>query len=483
MSYTHYKDNAFVEALDYLYSFINFEKRRQDRYMAAKMDATRPQRFMDALGAPYRQFPSIHIAGTKGKGSAAAMSAYVLQAAGYRVGLYTSPHLQDFRERIRILTPEDTDGRIPPAAFIHHINHIKTVVPDFPKVTWFEVLTAVAFLHFAQQKVDVAVVEVGLGGRLDATNVLTPLVSVITSLSIDHTKFLGNTLAEIAYEKGGIIKPGVPVVTAPQQPEALAKLKEICAERRSPLTIVGQDWQFKQGAVYDDGSQELIITHSPHTAYRLPITNYRLPLTGFHQLENAAVAIAALQEARPYLPNLNDTAVQKGLASVQWPGRLQTLYPGDDANPTLLVDCAHNPHSTNALRAALEHRYQYNRLILIFGAPADKDIPGMLRHLLPLTSGVITTTANHTRSATPEDLAQTCAGMGYDAIPTPDTAVALRRAWKIAQPGDLICAAGSIIVIGDLLNQWERLQSELTQSKLEMGEQRLAGRLQQISNL
>ncbi|HFQ94467.1 MAG TPA: hypothetical protein ENK32_10685, partial [Anaerolineae bacterium] len=185
MSYTHYEDDAFVEALDYLYSFINFEKKRQDRYMAAKMDASRPQRFLDALGAPYRQFPSIHIAGTKGKGSAAAMSAYVLRAAGYRVGLYTSPHLQDFRERIRILTPDDADGRIPPAAFIHHINQIKTVVPDFPNVTWFEVLTAVAFLHFAQQKVDVAVVEVGLGGRLDATNVLTPLVSVITSLSID----------------------------------------------------------------------------------------------------------------------------------------------------------------------------------------------------------------------------------------------------------------------------------------------------------
>ncbi len=472
MSYTHYEDGAFVEALDYLYSFINFEKRRQDRYMAAKMDASRPQRFLGALSAPYRQFPSIHIAGTKGKGSAAAMSAYVLRAAGYRVGLYTSPHLQDFRERIRILTPEEADGRIPPTAFINHINHIKTVVPDFPNITWFEVLTAVAFLHFAQQKVDVAVVEVGLGGRLDATNVLTPLVSVITSLSIDHTKFLGNTLAEIAYEKGGIIKPGVPVVTAPQQPEALDKLKEICAERHVPLTIVGRDWQYKQGAVYDDGSQELIITRTPLTGNRSPLADYRLPitlpLTGSHQLENATVAIAALQQARPYLSNLNATAVRAGLASVQWPGRLQTLYPGDAANPTLLVDCAHNPHSANALRAALEHRYQYNRLILIFGAPADKDIPGMLRHLLPLTSGVITTTANHTRSATPENLAQTCAEMGYDAVPTPDTAVALHRAWQLAQPGDLICATGSIIVIGDLLNQWERLQSELLTTKMNL---------------
>ncbi len=511
MSYTHYEDDAFVEALDYLYSFINLEKKRQDRYMAAKMDASRPRRFLEALGAPYRRFPSVHIAGTKGKGSVAAMCAYILRAAGYRAGLYTSPHLQDFRERIRILTPDDADGRIPPAAFIQHINQIKTVVPDFPNVTWFEVLTAVAFLHFARQQVDVAVVEVGLGGRLDATNVLAPLVSVITSLSIDHAKFLGHTLAEIAYEKGGIVKPGVPVVTAPQQPEALAKLEEICQERQTRLTIVGRDWQFKQGAVYEDGSQELIITQSPISQSPIsqspisqspisqspisqspisqsPIPNpqspkYRLPLAGSHQLENATVAIAALQEARPYLPKLNETAVQKGLASVQWPGRLQTLYPGDHANPALLVDCAHNPHSAHALRAALEHRRQYNRLILIFGAPADKDIPGMLRHLLPLTSGIVVTTANHTRSAAPEDLAQTCAGMGYKAIPAPDTAAALRRAWQMARPGDLICAAGSIIVIGDLLNQWERLQSELTMPGLDVGDRRLANHSRQISNL
>lgn len=475
MSFTHYDDDAFVEALDYLYSFIDLEKRRQDRYLAAKMDASRPRRFLDALGSPYDQFPAIHIAGTKGKGSVAAMCAYVLRAAGYRVGLYTSPHLQDFRERIRILTPEDADGRIPPAAFIQQINQIKTVISDFPDVTWFELLTAVAFLHFAQQKVDIAVVEVGLGGRLDATNVLTPLVSVITSLSIDHTKFLGNTLAEIAYEKGGIIKPGIPVITAPQPPEALNKIKEICAERQSPLTIVGQDWQFKQGNVTNDGSQELIITQSPTNNYQLPttdnrspITNFRLPLTGSHQLENATVALAALQEVRPYLPNLDATAGQKGLAGVQWPGRLQTLYSGDEANPVLLVDCAHNPHSANALRAALEHRYQYIRLVLIFGAPADKDIPGMLHHLLPLTSSVITTTANHTRSARPEDLARLCQQMGYDAVPTPDTAVALRLAWDKAQPGDLICVTGSIIVVGDLLNQWERLQSELLTTKMNL---------------
>jgi dihydrofolate synthase/folylpolyglutamate synthase len=210
----------FSAAIDYLYGFINFEKRRQDRYMAAKLDSTRPARLMATLDDPHKAYPSIHIAGTKGKGSVAAMCAFALRAAGYKVGLYTSPHLQDFRERIRVLSPADPDGLIPEASFIRIMERIKQVAGQFPDITWFEILTAVAFLYFAEAEVDVAVVEVGLGGRLDATNVLTPLVSVITSLSLDHTRFLGNTLSEIAFEKGGIIKPGVPVVIAPQKAEA-----------------------------------------------------------------------------------------------------------------------------------------------------------------------------------------------------------------------------------------------------------------------
>ena len=196
-------DAAYESALDYLYGLINFEMRRHDRYMANKLDATRPQRLMAFLGDPQAAFPSIHIAGTKGKGSVAAMCAASLRAAGYKVGLYTSPHVQEFRERIRILTPEDEDGRIPQADFVALMAEMKTAVAAIEEITWFEVVTAVAFLHFARQGVDVAVVEVGLGGRLDATNVLNPLVSVITSLSYDHVDLLGDTLTQIAAEKGG----------------------------------------------------------------------------------------------------------------------------------------------------------------------------------------------------------------------------------------------------------------------------------------
>ncbi|VAW31315.1 Dihydrofolate synthase @ Folylpolyglutamate synthase, partial [hydrothermal vent metagenome] len=218
---TQNKADAYEKALDYLYSFINFERKKQDRYMASKLDHTRPRRLLDALGTPYGRFPAIHIAGTKGKGSVAAICAFTLRAAGYTVGLYTSPHLQEFRERIRILTLDDADGRIPKTAFTQQINKICALEADFPDITWFEILTAIAFLHFADSGVDIAVVEVGLGGRLDATNVLTPLVSVITRLSLDHTTLLGNKLRQIAYEKGGIIKPGIPVISANQEPEAM----------------------------------------------------------------------------------------------------------------------------------------------------------------------------------------------------------------------------------------------------------------------
>jgi len=486
-------DDAYEKALDYLYSFIDFERKKQDRYVASKLDPTRPARLLDFLGAPYKHFPAVHIAGTKGKGSVAAMCAACLRAAGYKVGLYTSPHLIDFRERIRILTPADDDGRIAKHDFVALMAMIKEAEAHFPDITWFEVLTALAFLHFANQQVDVGVVEVGLGGRLDATNVITPLVSVITSLSLDHTQLLGNTLTQIAYEKGGIIKPGIPVVTAPQPPEALARLIDIAREREAPISIVGKNWiydgrpttddrrqatgdgrhflrglrtKLRAGSVTDE--QELIVVRTPNSSF-IPSTSsgqapqpssFILPLAGKHQLENAAVALAALHVVQPTFPALNVAAVREGLATVRWPGRLQILHRGENA-PTVLVDCAHNPDSAEKLRYALTHDYDYERLWLIFGAPTDKDIIGMMKQLLPLAYGIIVTSASHPRSAAPAELARLAAGLGYEATPAADMESAVITAWENAGPGDLICVTGSIIVVGDLLNQWEGLQSRL----------------------
>ncbi|MCA9978683.1 MAG: bifunctional folylpolyglutamate synthase/dihydrofolate synthase, partial [Anaerolineales bacterium] len=417
-------NKAYDQAIDYLYGLINFEMRRHDRYMASKLDALRSHRLMDFLGNPHQQFPSIHIAGTKGKGSVAAMCAASLRAAGYRVGLYTSPHVQEFRERIRILTPDDSDGRIPQPAFVHLMDRLKTAVAAIEEITWFEVVTAIAFLYFAQQKVDVAVVEVGLGGRLDATNVVTPLVSVITRLSFDHTDLLGNTLAQIAWEKGGIIKPGVPVITAPQQPEALERLQEIAVERGSPISIVGQNWQFEgRRPKAESRKQELLITHSP-SDFCPHSSAFPLALVGDHQVENGAVAVAALAAVQPHLTGLTLDAIRAGLATVQWNGRLQTIHEAPNT-PTLLVDCAHNVDSAIRLRHALTHDYQFDKLWLIYGASAGKDIAGMLAELLPLAAGAVATISTHPRADQPDEIVALAAQAGFSMTAEDDLATAV----------------------------------------------------------
>lgn len=453
--------DSYQRALDFLYSFINFEHKALDRYQASKIDADRPRRLLAQLGSPQNRFPSIHIAGTKGKGSVAAMCAASLHAAGLRVGLYTSPHLRDFRERIRVLTPDDPDGLISEEAFVTHIDRLRPYIDQSPGITWFEIVTIIAFLHFAESNLDAAVVEVGLGGRLDATNVLMPEVSVITSLSLDHTQLLGDTLAQIAFEKGGIIKPDVPVVSAPQKPEALDKLVEICAERNAPLTVVGRDWLYESvhERANDHDRRRLIVLDGSNPDLIPAGTTFSIGLTGGHQVENAAVALATLEKVRSRFPSLDMAALQTGLATVHWDGRLQLLQDGPD-RPAILLDSAHNDDSAARLVVALAEDFHYRRLVLIFGAPADKNVAGMLARLLPLTDRVITTTANHPRSATPEELADMVRSAGRDALITHSIAEATTAALDLAGPGDLILATGSIIVVGDLLNHWDTLKSK-----------------------
>lgn len=453
--------DEYQQTLDYLYSFINFEQKALDRYQASKIDAERPRRLLDLLGAPQTSFPSIHIAGTKGKGSVAAMCASCLRTAGLRVGLYTSPHLREFRERIRVLTREDPDGRIPEQDFVDHMNRVRAVIEQVPGITWFEIVTAVAFLHFASAGVDVGVIEVGLGGRLDATNVLTPEVSVITSLSLDHTQLLGNTIGEIAFEKGGIIKPGVPVVSANQQPEALAVLEEIASDRGAPLTVVGRDWRYR--------AMRRRKNHHVHWSLRVGERKasdfipsdavFSIGLPGRHQVDNAAVALATLETVQPRFPALTLPFVYEGLASVQWEGRLQVIQEGRD-RPTVLVDCAHNEDSAARLASALTSEYEYDQLVLVFGAPEDKNITGMMKRLLPVADRVIVTTANHPRSTAPERLADLAADYGRAATITHSVEEATLVALASASPRDLVCITGSIIVVGDLLNHWDTLQSE-----------------------
>ncbi|UCG25160.1 MAG: bifunctional folylpolyglutamate synthase/dihydrofolate synthase [Chloroflexota bacterium] len=459
--------SRYQEALDYLYGLVNFEHRRIDQYTSENISLDRPRRLLRLVGDPQNSFQAIHIAGTKGKGSVAAMCAAIFRAAGYRVGLYTSPHLFDFRDRIRFVTPQDGDGRIDKAHVAELVDLLKPAVAQMPEVTWYEVVTALAFMHFAREKVDLAVVEVGLGGRLDATNILTPLVSVITSLSLDHTILLGDTLPEIAAEKGGIIKPGIPLVTAPQVAEALETLLKIADSEDAPVTIVGRDWRWqavprphKDNMTRPPGGQQIILSRVTEAAFVRPPLHLTLALAGRHQQENAVVALAAVDKTAGAYPRLDANAVIDGIAQVDWPGRLQILSSGDD-RPTLLADCAHNADSAAKLAFALSHDYQYGTLWLILGITADKDKRGILRELLPLAERAIMTTSGHPRAAGPGELVELAAELGVQAQASPSVAEAVLYTWRRARSEDLICVSGSIFVVGDLLYHWEGLQSEL----------------------
>lgn len=428
---------TYSDALDYLYGFVNWEVARHDRYSPDAMTLERPRRLLEALGEPQATYSVVHLTGTKGKGSVGAMLASILKASGLRVGLYSSPHLQDFRERFRI-----DNQLISQDQLLHMVRHMRPVLDSLEDITWFEVTTALAFEFFRQQTVDIAVVEVGLGGRLDATNVVTPLVSVITSLSYDHTYLLGDSLASIAREKGGIIKPGIPVVSAPQEQEALTVLKEISSERNAALTVVGRDWSFEAGEYRSDG-QVFRVQRSGE-----PPSVYTTALAGEHQALNATVALAALEHVRQYGIAISEQAIRMGLLAVDWPGRLELV----DREPLLLLDAAHNAESAQRLHDALVKLYPQRPLALVLGASADKDIAGIFEALLPIVDYLILAQAVHPRALAPGQLAEIARATGYDG-PIDELAAtdeALARASELVGPDGLVCGTGSLFLVGEL---------------------------------
>ncbi|MCD4684423.1 MAG: bifunctional folylpolyglutamate synthase/dihydrofolate synthase [Anaerolineae bacterium] len=426
---------TYPEALEYLFSFINWEIERHQRYAEEAMTLARPRQVLEACGNPHLQYPVIHITGTKGKGSVGAMCAAALRASGLRTGLYSSPHLQDYRERFRV-----NNDLISPDVFTALVNDLRTAAEAVPDITWFEVTTALAFLYFARQNVDIAVIEVGLGGRLDATNVVHPVVSVITSLSFDHTHLLGDSLVSIAREKGGIIKPGVPVVSAPQPPEALDVLQAIAAERDAPFTLVGRDWLYQPQQA--NGGEFFVAG-----AAGQEMQPYRTRLLGEHQVLNATVALATLEQARQVGVALDDTGVRTGLAQVDWPGRLEVIHRA----PVVVLDAAHNAASARRLQAALEERFPQRPLALIFGAFVDKDVTGMFDALLPLTDFLVVTQSAHPRALPPHAVGALALEHGYAGplYQTPDVRTALQRAAELVGPTGLICTTGSLSVVGE----------------------------------
>jgi len=405
-----------------------------------KPGLARTRALLGALGDPHRSFRSIHVGGTNGKGSTAAMMASMLGSRGHRVGLYTSPHLIDFTERIKVSGRGISFDRV--VALTEKIRQASAACLSEPP-TFFEATTVMAFACFAESGVDCAVIEVGLGGRFDATNVLTPLVSVITTIGLDHQEYLGTTPASIAFEKAGIIKEGVPVVAGRLAPDPLSVIRRAAAEREAVCVVLGEDFDTR-GEAPDQFS---------YGGLRRRYDSLSCPLTGRHQLDNAACALAALELAEARGLAVGEEAVREGLRAVRWPGRLELV----SRKPDMWLDGAHNPQAADALAAHLATLAARRGpsapggLILVVGMMRDKDRKGVLSRLaaVPGVSHLVVTAAAHPRAADPRELARDCDGLGLPVAVKPTVAEAVAHARSLAEPGDTICVTGSLLVVGE----------------------------------
>ncbi len=420
----------YEETLIYLYNLERF---------GIKLDLSNITAILNRLGNPHLRFPSIHIAGTNGKGSVAAVLHSILCESGYKAGLYTSPHLVNFRERIRVgqeLIEEDF--------IFDFVLQLKDEI-DKNGYTFFEVTTAMAFEYFASQKVDVAVVETGLGGRLDATNMITPLISVITNVGKEHTKQLGDSIPQIAFEKAGIIKKGIPTITAVNQPEALEVIRSVCTKRNSELLQVqeGTSYTVLDSSIY--GSKFSFSSNS--SSYE----NLELNLAGEHQLLNATTCLISIQKLKELDWKVEEQAIRDGLKKVNWRARLEVF----EKKPLVILDVAHNPAGTKTLIHALNQLFPERRIIFVFGVMEDKDYPLMLKEICAKAKFIVLTKPDYKRAAEPESLKEVVgqAGIPYQILPQVKEAYpfALDKAkWE-----DIICITGSHFTVGEFLTWFD----------------------------
>ncbi len=444
----------YKQALDYIFSYTDYEKVPLPHALGS-YDLRRVEELLARLGNHHLKARSVHIAGTNGKGSTAAMIASVLANSGYDTGLYTSPHLHTIRERFRVneslITEEEFTtivARLKPEVEI--VNQQAT----YGELTTFELLTALAFTYFGMKGVDFQVLEVGMGGKFDATNVIRPEVCVITSISLDHTEVLGNSVTEIAAEKAGIIKSGSTVVLSPQTEEVVRVIEEACLKRGAELITVGRDvtWQ----SLGTKGKRQLLevsgirskngmrSSHEKRGSYKISI-----PLLGGYQLENAATAVAALEVLALKGFNISRDSLISGLAQVRWPGRLQVL----GHHPLLVVDGAHNPDAARNLKRSLAEYFKFKRAILIMGASGDKDVSGVVPELMPLFDEVIITQSHHPRAMEANQLQAGFRGYGVETQLAKTVPEALSLAMNIAGTQDLICVSGSLFVVAEAI-EW-----------------------------
>lgn len=454
----------FEESTRFLYDRVDIERLRPSRVVADMFKLDRMRQLLARLGNPHESVRCIHVAGTKGKGSTCEMTTAGLEACGYTVGTYTSPHLLDVRERIRI-------NRLPisPDDFARMASTVRLAASHLPgdlgEPTFFELTTAMCFLYFADQAVDLAVIECGLGGRLDSTNVIVPLVSAVTSISLDHTQILGDTVEKIASEKAGIFKPGIPAVTVPHSPSVAAVFRETAAALGSPLTVLGDDLEFSirfdvgstsrspAGGASPPGPNTRISLFGRRTSYE----HIAVPLLGEHQAENCGLALAILDALAERGIRVDHTKVARGLEGLTLPGRLQIV----SHHPRVLLDGAHNPASVRCLMKAIGTHVGYDSLVVIFGCAADKDVRGMLQQIaVGADKAIFTRASGTTRAADPRELhrsyVELCGKMSQH---TSSFADALHVASRAVGRGDLICVTGSFYLVGDALRHLHSLPS------------------------
>jgi len=453
-------------ALEFLYQRINYERNTTPPRRSRGLGVQRMHELLARLGNPHHRLPAIHVAGTKGKGSTATMIAATLQAAGYRVGLYTSPHLESLEERFVV------DGRsCTPAELVALIEQVRPVVRDMDGPisqgtgraagpTFFEITTALAMRHFVERSVDLAVLEVGMGGRLDSTNVCRPVVTAITSIGLDHTRQLGDTLAEIAAEKAGIIKPGVPVVSGATQPDVRRVIRDIAAERGGPLREVDRDFSvayLPPPPVNGSGVQCGSVAYTDRTVGQGTEVRFALNMLGRHQAANAGVAVATLGELARLGWRVDEDAIRQGLATARCLARIEVLKE----RPHVVLDAGHNVGAIEALVAVLLESFAANRGTLIFGTTREKDAPGMLRLLLPTFDRVVVTRyQNNPRAVPPEEIvriidqigeiSRASAGAAPQVVMRPEPSTAWQFARSVATRNELICVTGSLFLAAEL---------------------------------
>lgn len=437
----------YPQALAFVLSLPDWERGTGRTVSRQELLLERPAALLDALGNPQTRFRTVLVAGTKGKGSTAAMLASIVQTAGYKTGLYTSPHLHTYRERIQIQgEPVSQDDFALGAGEVRAVSgEVLGANPGFDSFSTFEVMTVLALKSFARQHVDIAILEVGLGGRLDATNVVDADLALITPISFDHMAVLGDTLPKIAFEKAGIIKPNKIVLCAPQHPEALAVIRDVAREKNAALAVGERDW------IWLGGHSDLLVAGAPCARVwqeYWQVRNLRVPLLGVHQLANAGLAAAAAKVMQEdWGLEIREPEIRRGLASTRWHGRLEILREGNATSAAVLTDGAHNGDSAEKLAAALKFHLKFDKLFLIFGALRDKDLDALIAPFAPLTARAWTVETKHPRSWSAQALAQELIARGVAADAAPDMQTSLIEAQNYASPRDLICIMGSLSVV------------------------------------